>query len=110
MRKEILMTSAVISLSILSTVSPIYGQAMPDYLRDELNRSNRIITETNHQLETVIYPLAREQQAYEQRLRNICSHGNRNACAELQAIEQRRAQWMIQNNCRYRTGLNSCSR
>jgi predicted transcriptional regulator len=110
MNKKFLYLTLFAATGFFGYVPAANGQYMPDYLQRELQRTNEIIQETNEYLEEVIYPLAQEQQIYEQQLFNACSAGNNNACTELASIERRRTQWMIENNCRYRTSLNSCYR
>ena len=110
MKNKFLSISAMMLLGISGSILPAYSQALPDYIQQELRRTDELINETNEYLETVIYPQVEAQQIYERQLYNSCQAGNNNACIQLQAIEQRRVQWMIQNDCRYRTGLNSCYR
>lgn len=80
---------------------------IPDYLQNELDRVGALSDEADRQIEA-IQPEVQAQQQYEAQLRNDCSSGNLVACQEYESIQQRRQQWLIENDCRYRTGLNRC--
>lgn len=53
-------------------------------------------------------PKVINQQQYEQSLYNACNSGNSQACTEYNSIQQRKIDWLIENDCRYRTSLNRC--
>jgi hypothetical protein len=108
MKNKFLSVSAMMLLGVSGGILPVYAQALPDYVQQEILRTNQMIDQTNEYLETVIYPQVREQQNYERQLYSYCLDGDSDACTELQDIEERRVQWMIENDCKYRTALNSC--
>lgn len=80
---------------------------MPDWLQQELDRTDQIINEGNREVER-LQPEVQRQQQYEVQLWNACMNGNQDACRKYQSIQQRRQIWMEQNDCLYRTGLNRC--
>lgn len=108
MKNRLLIMPLSVLLGLIEPGLPAYSQAIPEYLQNELNRVRDLGAEANRQLEEIIYPQVQAQQAYEARLSQACNSGNGNSCIELQRIQQRRLQWMLANDCIYRTGLNSC--
>jgi predicted transcriptional regulator len=108
MKNKLLSVSAIALLGIAGGILPAHSQALPDYVQQELLRTDELINETNEFIETVLYPQAEAQRIYERQLYSSCLDGDSDACTELQDIEERRVQWMIENDCRYRTALNSC--
>ena len=109
MNSRFLFLPLAVLVGLLGSIPPTYSQSNSDVMQ-EVERSRRLAGEANDFVDNVLYPLSQQQQSYERQLNYACSAGNNNACLELRRIEQRRVQWMIQNDCVYRTGLNSCSR
>lgn len=108
MKNRFFIVPLSVLLGLIGPGLPAYSQAMPDHLRQILDETNDVIRDANQFLEEVVYPQVRVQQAHEAQLNRACNSGNSSACTELQRIEQRRLQWMLANDCVYRTGLNSC--
>lgn len=80
-----------------------------DSVTNELQRTNELINEAGQYLQDT-ESLVQQRQAQKQQLGYYCQLGYENSCSQLRAIEQQELQWLMENDCRYRTGLNSCYR
>lgn len=109
MKNRVLLAFTAVFLSYVGIALPARSE-LPDYIQQEIERVGQLSSEANRFVDQVLYPMSVRQQNYERLLQAQCNQGVSNACTELTDIERRRVQWMIQNDCVYRTGLNSCSR
>jgi hypothetical protein len=76
MKFNTLIITAIVSLTSLSAILP----AKADYVRDELNRTNRLINEAGKFNSNVLQPAVRRNEIYLNNLYNACLRGNSVAC------------------------------
>lgn len=75
--------------------------------QQEINRSNDIIHDVNDYLDS-IQPEIDTGRSHENQLYQSCMDGNNNACQKYKELMQRKTEWLKENDCRFRTGLNRC--
>lgn len=101
-----------IVLSLLVGLSAGAATVLPsqaDSVTNELQRTNDLVNEAGQYLRDT-ESVVQQREAQKQQLGYHCQLGYADACSQLRAIEQQELKWLIENDCRYRTGLNSCYR